>query len=283
MALHWFKLSANFDKDDRVILLESQRGGDVAAYHYVKLNCAAARCNQGGGIYIAKDLPHTAKTLAKLWRLKEITVKNSLDLLVSVGLLEIYDGVYFIADWCELQSIDKLDEIREKARLRQRKWREKKKERVKQASLESNVTDALHNIVDIEIDKEIEKEIDIDGGDKEKIIEDYVSLFNTTAPSKIKFLSESQKDAIIKAVNEFGFERLRDSLEIAAKSDFLNGNNRFSWVANFDWLIKPQSIAKILNGNYDKAYSASGTPNCGIESSFNPDEFIEAAFNQGFG
>ena len=167
LSVYWLKLNANFDNDERVVWLEGQRGGEAAAYYYVKLNCIAARCNQEGGIYVAEGLPHNAKTLANKWNCKEVKVKKSLDLLVEAKLLEIYDGVYFIADWCELQSTAKLDEIREYERLRKQKFRERQKASAK--GLSEDLSRTCPECPDTDIDKEteIEKEIDIDGGDIE--------------------------------------------------------------------------------------------------------------------
>lgn len=39
------------------------------------------------------------------------------------------------------------------------------------------------------------------------------------------------------------------------KSDFLTGRTGGSFKANFDWLLKPANINKVLSGNYDCAYT----------------------------
>lgn len=41
------------------------------------------------------------------------------------------------------------------------------------------------------------------------------------------------------------------AFETTEKSDFLCGRLvGATWRANFDWIIKPENIEKILNGNY---------------------------------
>jgi hypothetical protein len=62
MSVSWFKLSANFDRDDRVFYVENQKGGEGAIVCYLKLLCIAGRCNQGGAVYITEEIPHTAET-----------------------------------------------------------------------------------------------------------------------------------------------------------------------------------------------------------------------------
>ena len=37
----------------------------------------------------------------------------------------------------------------------------------------------------------------------------------------------------------------------AEASDFLKGKNGRDWQATFDWLIKDNNMAKVLEGNYD--------------------------------
>lgn len=42
-----------------------------------------------------------------------------------------------------------------------------------------------------------------------------------------------------------------EAIERLSKSNFANGLNDRSWVATFDWLLKPDSFEKILEGKYD--------------------------------
>ncbi len=281
MSISWFKLNANFDKDDRVILAEGHRNGSVALYHYIKLHCIAARCNQNGGVFFADGIPHTPKTLARQWKCKEISVNNSIDLLVSAGLLELNENVIYIADWCHEQSVDKLEEIRKNARLRKQKSREKQAMLKQDMSRDNDVTvTPCHSTEeDIEKEKETDKEGD---GDKDKSIDEIVECFNTTAFSKIKFLSAKQKEAVMNAINEFGKEQLKNCFTIASNSEFLRGKNGMGWIASFDWLIKSENIAKVLNGNYSEVFAEQDSVNDGMISSFDTDEFIAAAMARGF-
>lgn len=44
---------------------------------------------------------------------------------------------------------------------------------------------------------------------------------------------------------------------MAVSSPFLCGENGRNWTANFDWLIAPGNMIKVLEGNYSKAKKAS--------------------------
>ena len=43
----------------------------------------------------------------------------------------------------------------------------------------------------------------------------------------------------------------RELFERAEASDFLKGDNERGWTADFDWLIRPTNMSKVLEGKYD--------------------------------
>ena len=48
-----------------------------------------------------------------------------------------------------------------------------------------------------------------------------------------------------------GIEAFRELFEKAEASDFLKGDNARGWTADFDWLIRPTNMSKVLEGKYD--------------------------------
>ena len=69
---------------------------------------------------------------------------------------------------------------------------------------------------------------------------------------KVSKLTEKRKKAIKKALpylNEKGFEGL---FEKAGHSDFLLGRTGV-WKADFDWLLQPDNLTRVLEGRYDNA------------------------------
>ena len=74
-------------------------------------------------------------------------------------------------------------------------------------------------------------------------------VYNLSPVSK---LTEKRKKAIKKALpylNEKGFEGL---FEKAGHSDFLMGRTG-GWKADFDWLLQPDNLTRVLEGRYDNA------------------------------
>ena len=93
-----------------------------------------------------------------------------------------------------------------------------------------------------------------------------MDLCNRLCPSlpKVKTLSDKRVLAIIEAekhLNGADFEELFKKIEA---SDFLTGRSS-DWCCGFDWILKPENIAKILEGTYDNKTSSlkSGKAECG--------------------
>ena len=68
---------------------------------------------------------------------------------------------------------------------------------------------------------------------------------------EIRQLTERRKLAIQARARENGKESLMEVIKQAANSDFLNGRNDRGWIADFDWLMKPNNFVKVLEGNYN--------------------------------
>ena len=114
----------------------------------------------------------------------------------------------------------------------------------------TNVSSVDKNKIRIDKDKEIEKEKE---EIKEEKAQQIADLFNSLCPSfsKVKVLSDSMKEDIAESLLKFSEAEISTAFEKAEKSSFLKGGNERKWKASFDWLIKAENIAKILNGNYD--------------------------------
>ena len=101
-----------------------------------------------------------------------------------------------------------------------------------------------------EKEKEKEKE-------KEEDIVPYqaiVDLFHELCPSlpKLMRLTNNRRTAIKNRWKEYGdLEAFRTLFARAEASDFLSGRNGKWTNCNFDWLMKPSNMIKVLEGNYD--------------------------------
>ena len=85
-------------------------------------------------------------------------------------------------------------------------------------------------------------------------------FFNSLCPSfsSIQVISETMKKDIADSLQQYTDEQIKAAFTKAEQSSFLKGNNERKWKASFDWLVKPENIAKVLNGNFDNKSSSNG-------------------------
>lgn len=84
--------------------------------------------------------------------------------------------------------------------------------------------------------------------------------------SKVVTISPHRKKAIAARLKEYGGDlaTFETMFTMAEASDFLKGKNDRNWTATFDWLLKADNMAKVLEGNYKnkgavKNANAAGT------------------------
>ncbi|MDR2083714.1 MAG: DUF4373 domain-containing protein [Bacteroidales bacterium] len=92
-------------------------------------------------------------------------------------------------------------------------------------------------------------------------LQDIVEIFNSDLPlsiPKIKKLNEKRKNKVKLRLSEFGDsveiqeKTFREIIEKIKKSDFLQGENKNSWIVTFDWIFENSTNwTKILEGNFD--------------------------------
>lgn len=121
----------------------------------------------------------------------------------------------------------------------------------------SNESNDLSNGDVIICNTEIEKEKNIELENREKRQIEIIDLFNSLCPSlnPVKYLSEETKKEIEAQLLKYSIDDFKLLFEKAESSDFLKGENKQKWTASFEWLIKDQNMAKVLNGNFDNAKS----------------------------
>lgn len=151
----WFKVLTDIFSDDKIKILQSMPEGDSLLVMWFKVLAQAGKTNDGGYIYLKKNMPYTAGMLSTLFGKPQQLVELALRSFTEFGMIDVDEkGYIFVMNWEKHQSIDKLNQIKEKSRLRVQTYREKKKLEL----LECNVTETLQvtqsNAIDIDIDKE---------------------------------------------------------------------------------------------------------------------------------
>lgn len=88
-----------------------------------------------------------------------------------------------------------------------------------------------------------------------RAVKEIIGDYNATCVSLNPVIkaTKTKKEAIYKALDcDFNRYDILKAFELVEKSDFLCGRvNNSTWKANFDWIIQPKNLEKILNGNYE--------------------------------
>lgn len=67
----------------------------------------------------------------------------------------------------------------------------------------------------------------------------------------VDVMTESRKKAVDDAAEILGNTTFEELFKRVQSSDFLSGNNGKWYGCNFDWILKPENLKKILSGAYD--------------------------------
>lgn len=201
--IKWIKLSTSMFDDEKIKLIEQMPDADTILVVWMKLLTQAGKTNASGYIFLNENIPYTDEMLSTIFNRPLSTIRLALKTFEDLGMIGIDDRSFIsITNWSKHQSVDRLAEIREKNRLRQAKYRDKKK--LESPKEKSNVTVTSRNALDIEL--ELEEELD-----KEKEVIPYVEIINylnDVAGKNYRSSTRKTKDLIKARWNE-GF-RLED-------------------------------------------------------------------------
>ena len=66
-------------------------------------------------------------------------------------------------------------------------------------------------------------------------------------------MTPKRKTVVNARVKEFGINAVYQAISKASESSFLNGGGSKGFLADFDWVFRPNNFPKVLEGNYDDA------------------------------
>ncbi len=159
----WIKIAINMFDNRKIRQIETMPDGDTLLLIWVKLLCLAGNVNDGGYIYLTKEIPYTDEMLATQFNKPITTIRLALKTFEQFGMIEIINNMIFLSSWEKYQNTDKLAEIRAQTRARVAKHREKQKLlEAGQLDSESNVTCNVTVTQGNALDIEGEEDIDID-------------------------------------------------------------------------------------------------------------------------
>lgn len=177
--IKWIKVITDIFEDEKIKLIKSMPEGRTLVLIWFQLLAQAGKTNASGWIYLNEECAYTSSMLATLFNESQQMIELALRLYSTrpFEMLEITEtGLIYIPNWEKHQNVESMDKIREGARLRKAKQREKQKMLI--MSRDSPGTSQRNHATDIDIELEI---------DKEKNLKDIVDT-NVSTPPKKRFI-----------------------------------------------------------------------------------------------
>lgn len=232
-GISWIKLSVNIFDDEKIKLIKSMPEGDSIILIWIQLLCLAGKTNDGGAVYIGQHMNYTDEMISTICGQPLNTVRFALRTFEEFNMINLSeDGRISIANWEKHQSVEGMERVKTGNAERQQLyyWRkklvsigldpyqdgftkdiDKLKDIYENKNLTLGLTSSHRPDIDknknrLDKDKEIDKEIDDNNiaklSEKERgTINYYYRLVKNNT-------STSDKDLIVSAIKQYGWQRV---------------------------------------------------------------------------
>ena len=123
----WIKLTVNVFDDEKFDAIRTLPDGNDIQLVWVKLLCLAGTCNESGFLMLTREIPYTDEMLASRFHMDTGVVQRAMMLFQKLEMVEVVDNIYMVSNWLKYQSGERLDEIKEKHRQAQKRYRERQR------------------------------------------------------------------------------------------------------------------------------------------------------------
>lgn len=257
----WLKLRETFFNETYIKAMRTFKNGDSLVLTYLEMALYSLKSN--GVIERGELTPSLADEISIAINEPVPRVKKTIEMLTKARVAELDGDRLYLTEMMKLMGTESTSAERMR-RLRSKKSDETGVTPASQC--DSAVTKSV--TTEIESEKEIEKEPETDSdaplppAGETRGCDEVISQFNSICASlnKVSGMTEPRRKAVQSALNAVGQEKLAELFRKAEASDFLTKRNSTGWKAGFDWLLKPENYAKVLEGNYDNRNSAQAVP-----------------------
>lgn len=143
----WIKITTDIFDDEKMYAIETQQDGQLMELIWFKLLCLAGKCNNHGFLMLNSKIAYTDEMLSKIFRVEIGSVQRALLLFEQLEMIELVDNAYMIANWDKHQNTQGLEDMKEKNRARQQRFRDRQKQALIGTNEDSNVTCNVTNNV----------------------------------------------------------------------------------------------------------------------------------------
>jgi hypothetical protein len=146
------------------------------------------------------------------------------------------------------------EDVREKARIRKQRQRDK--------SRDVTPSHASHDIAEADTKAEEPPLLLVAEEAKEDNADSFLDAWNSLPDPfpKLRVISDGRRTAFnARMRGQFWRQNWRAALKRMTESDFCRGKSERKWIADAEFFLRPDSVAKLMEGKYDNR-PVSGTP-----------------------
>ena len=136
--INWIKLRVDMFDDEKIKIIQSMPEGDAILVIWIRIIALAGKCNAKGLVLIEDEFPYSDEMLATIFNKPLATVRLALGTFEKFRMIERTEKGIYISNFEKHQNTEGMEKIREQARIRKQREREKKR-----ALLETGNTPAL--------------------------------------------------------------------------------------------------------------------------------------------
>lgn len=136
--INWIKLRVDMFDDEKIKIIQSMPEGDAILVIWIRIIALAGKCNAKGLVLIEDEFPYSDEMLATIFNKPLATVRLALGTFEKFRMIEQTEKGIYISNFEKHQNTEGMEKIREQARIRKQREREKKR-----ALLEAGNTPAL--------------------------------------------------------------------------------------------------------------------------------------------
>ena len=105
----WIKIVTDIFDDEKILLIESMPDADAVLCIWFKVLCLAGKVGTSGVLMLNSRIAFTDEMIATIFRRPVNTVRMSLKIFESFGMIEIVEGAITIPNWSKHQNMDAIE------------------------------------------------------------------------------------------------------------------------------------------------------------------------------
>lgn len=125
--INWIKLRVDMFDDEKIKIIQSMPEGDTILVIWIRIIALAGKCNAKGLVLIEDEFPYSDEMLATIFNKPLATVRLALGTFEKFRMIERTEKGIYISNFEKHQNTEGMEKIREQARIRKQREREKKR------------------------------------------------------------------------------------------------------------------------------------------------------------